>query len=71
MDIDPVKCLVPQHLRRLKKTQRWFAKKVGESEQQVSNYIKMERLPGIAKAKKWATILECTIDDLYQWRFED
>lgn len=67
MDIDPVKCLVPQHLKRIKKNQRWFAKQVGETEQQVSNYVKLVRLPGIGKAKKWATVLDCNIDDLYLW----
>lgn len=67
MDARPVKCLVPQHLRKIKKTQRWFAKQVGESEQQVSNYVKLERMLGIIKAKKWATVLDCTIDELYLW----
>jgi transcriptional regulator with XRE-family HTH domain len=68
MDPIPVKCLVPQHLRRIKKTQRWFAGKAGETEQQVSNYVNMVRLLGITKAKKWATILDCTIDELYLWK---
>lgn len=67
MDPNPVKCLVPQHLRKMKKTQRWLAKRLGESEQQVSNYVNMERILGLIKAKKWATILGCTIDELYLW----
>jgi len=69
MDPVPVKCLVPQHLRRIKKNQRWLAKQVGETESQVSNYVNMVRLLGITKAKKWATVLGVTIDDLYLWKF--
>jgi hypothetical protein len=63
----PVKCLVPQRLRELGKTQRWLAAEVDETEQQVSDICTMHRKLGIARGKKYAHVLKCHIDDLYKW----
>ena len=65
MDWVPVKCLVPQRLKELGKTQRWLAAEVGETEQQVSDICTMRRNLGIGRAKKYAEALNCKIDDLY------
>lgn len=70
-DWEPVKCLIPQRLHNIGKTQRWLANVSGDSEKTVSHYVTLHRLLGMKKAKKYASILKCRIDDLYEWRYED
>jgi transcriptional regulator with XRE-family HTH domain len=66
----PIRCRIPEHLKRLGKTQQWLADKAGISKQQLSDYIHMRRniVLGLAKAKLIATLLNLSkIDLLYDW----
>jgi transcriptional regulator with XRE-family HTH domain len=66
----PDKCLIPELLHKIGKSQRWLANKVGDSESQVSQYVIMYRIMNLQTAKRYAEALNCLIDDLYIWRFK-
>lgn len=66
----PIRCRIPEHLKRIDKTQQWLADHSDMSKSQLSDYIHMRRnvVLGLAKAKHIATLLNLKrIDDLYIW----
>ncbi|BBI32448.1 hypothetical protein KCTCHS21_18470 [Cohnella abietis] len=69
MGDDPVRCRIPEHLQRIKKSQEWLAEKSSQSKQQLSDIINMRdgRVVSVRKGRKLALLLGCHIDDLYVW----
>jgi DNA-binding XRE family transcriptional regulator len=69
MDIKPVRCRIPEILRRKRKTQVWLAEQVGISRQLLNDYIHLRIMMGIIIAAKIARVLDVNIDDLYEWEW--
>lgn len=70
MDLVPIRCLIPKHLRKIGKTQQWLADRVGLSKQHMSDYINMRHIMGMVIAKKIANELGVEIDSLYDWEWQ-
>lgn len=66
----PVRCRVPELLRKLGKNQQWLAEVTGMSKQTLSDIVTLRN--DNIKMKKAALIafhLKCDIDDLYVWEW--
>lgn len=63
----PIRCRIPELLEQIDRDQQWLADMTGMSKQQISDYVRMRNLLGIAKAKQLARILKCHVEDLYEW----
>ncbi|HEX5519563.1 MAG TPA: helix-turn-helix transcriptional regulator [Candidatus Nitrosocosmicus sp.] len=61
------RCLLQQHLDKAHMMQSELADKLGVPKQQIQNYINGNRIIYLPIAKNIAAILNCTIDDLYEW----
>lgn len=48
-------------------SQQELANRLGISKQQVNKYVKKEHVMTLKTAKNVAVILNCKIDDLYEW----
>lgn len=69
MELVPIRCHIPEHLKRLGKTQQWLADQTGMSKQQINDYIHLRYVLGFAKAREVALILKVPTDDLYEWEW--
>ena len=47
--------------------QKFVANQVGISQQQLSDFEKNRAFPRIDKAYRIAKVLDCTVNDLYEW----
>lgn len=63
----PIRSRIPELLERIGRDQQWLADASGMSKQQVSDYVRMRYLLGIAKAKQIARLLNCHVEELYEW----
>lgn len=66
----PIRCRIPEHLKKVGQNQQWLADKLDISKSQLSDYIHMRRkvVLGLVKAKQIATLLNLKrIDDIYVW----
>ncbi|MFE4569991.1 helix-turn-helix transcriptional regulator [Paenibacillus chitinolyticus] len=59
--------LLAIRLKDSKLSQREFARLLGVTESMVSMYISGERIMSLARARLAAHILNCYIEDLYEW----
>jgi putative transcriptional regulator len=68
MELVPVRCRIPELLRKIGKNQQWLADKTGLPKQRISDYVHL-RLDNmtIRRAALMAYFLNCTIDDLFVW----
>lgn len=62
------KCLLLNLLNKRYMTQVDLSEKTGISKQQINEYIANTRLMTIYNAKLIADALDCSIDDLYEWK---
>ncbi|PLR72222.1 helix-turn-helix transcriptional regulator [Bacillus sp. UMB0728] len=62
------KCLLLNLLNKRYMTQVDLSEKTGISKQQINEYIANTRLMTIYNAKLIADVLDCCIDDLYEWK---
>lgn len=69
--IEVGKCLIKNRLRIVKLTQQDLADRLGMSKTQVSDYANGHKKMSLKTAKKVAIVLDCNIDDLYEWVPED
>lgn len=70
MELVPVRCRIPEHLRKIGKTQQWLADELGMSKQHLSDYIKMRSIFGMKSAKNVAVVLKLpSSDDIYEWEW--
>jgi transcriptional regulator with XRE-family HTH domain len=64
---DVGKCLLSDRLLQARMSQQELAEKLGVSRQQINHYVNKKRIMTIPIAINIAYILNCTIDDLYEW----
>lgn len=61
------RCLLRQRLRDAGMNQTQLADKLKVSEQQINKYVNNRQGMSLKVAKNIAVILNCYIDDLYEW----
>lgn len=61
------KCLLSKRLRQVGMSQAQLAERLGVQRQQVSKWVRDEQGMSLESAKNVASILDCYIDDLYEW----
>ena len=72
MELVPVRCRIPQHLRKIGKNQQWLANELGMSKQQMSDYINMRFIFGMKAARNVTEILKLpSSDDIYEWEWRE
>lgn len=58
---------LPELLKRKSMTQAEFARRMGKTESYVSQIIRGDTRFSLLSARKASQILDCHIDDLYEW----
>ncbi|MMZ67882.1 helix-turn-helix transcriptional regulator [Paenibacillus ottowii] len=68
MELVPVRCRIPELLKRINKNQQWLADKIGLPKQRISDivHLRMDNI-SIKRAALLAYHLNCSIDDLFVW----
>ncbi|GAA0434682.1 hypothetical protein GCM10008934_25180 [Virgibacillus salarius] len=61
------RCLLRDHLEKSKMTQQELANRLNVTFQQVNKYVLDRQKMSLQVAKNIASILNCHIDDLYEW----
>lgn len=61
------KCLLSERLRLVGISQSQLAERLGVKRQQVSRWARDEQGMSLESAKNVATVLDCFIDDLFEW----
>lgn len=61
------KCLLPLLLKESRITQSELADKLNVTKQQVNKYSTNKRVMSLSTAKNVATILNCRVEELYEW----
>ncbi|MDP5274378.1 helix-turn-helix domain-containing protein [Chengkuizengella axinellae] len=61
---------LPELIKANRTTQRELGKRLGFSESFVSQIISGKATLSLIKAKEASMILNCSIDDLYEWELE-
>lgn len=65
------RCRLRQLLAQKKMTQRMLAQRLNITPQQLQHYVQNHHIMSIQTAKNISIILECSIEDLYEWHFDD
>lgn len=65
----PIRCLIPNRLRHLRRTQQWLSEKTGIPKQRISDYIHLRVIMSLATAVIIARALEMHIEDIYVWEW--
>lgn len=70
MELVPVRCRIPELLKRINKNQQWLADRTGISKQRISEYVNL-RVDNITmkRAVLIAYHLDCLVDDLFEWEW--
>ncbi|MCM3703781.1 helix-turn-helix transcriptional regulator [Paenibacillus macerans] len=71
MELYPVRCRIPQLLKKIGKNQQWLADITGMSKQTISDIVRLRNDNiTLRKAALIAYYLNCKIDDLFEmeWR---
>jgi len=70
MELVPVRCRIPELLKKKGKNQQWLADQTGLPKQRISDYVHL-RLDNmtIRRAALMAYYLNCGIDDLFVWEW--
>lgn len=64
------KCRLRELLAQKKMTQKMLAQRLKITPQHLQHYIQDHHVMSIQTAKNIAMILDCDIDDLYEWHFD-
>lgn len=68
MDIVPIRSRIPEHLKKLGKSQQWLADQLGMSKQQLSDCVNMRYILGMQAGMNIANLLKVSnLADLYVW----
>lgn len=67
MPFIPGRCLLKRQLKQAKMTQKQLAKRLNKSEQRISDYVNSRVQMSLGTCKTVAEILNCSIEDLYEW----
>jgi len=65
------KCLLSDRLRRKDWTQQQLAEKINVSKSTISDYVNDKRVMRVDIAKNISEVLDCDINDLYEWKRTD
>jgi transcriptional regulator with XRE-family HTH domain len=65
------RCLLLELLAKRKLTQSEFARRMGVPRQTVTKWIKKQDIMSLETAYRASTILECKIEELYEWTPEE
>lgn len=65
------RCRLRSLLRARKIRQVRFAEMVGMTKQQINNYVNDRAVMTMEIARRFAKVLDCHIDDLYEWVEDD
>lgn len=68
MEFVPIRCRIPELLKRIGKDQQWLADQSGRSRQKISDYCNLRSIMSMATAKALANELNCSLDELYEWK---
>lgn len=68
---DVGRCLLSDQLKQSKMTQQELANRLDVTKQQINHYVFGRRIMTLPIAKNVASILDCEIDDLYEWIYVD
>jgi hypothetical protein len=65
----PIRCRIPELLHSIGKNQQWLSEQSGYSRQRISDICTMrdEVVISLVTAYYISTIIDCLIDDLYEW----
>jgi transcriptional regulator with XRE-family HTH domain len=63
------KCLLRRRLSEAGMTQKQLSERVNLSPQMISHYIFNRKIMSLDNAKSIAAVLNCLIEDLYEWEF--
>lgn len=61
------KCLLSDILLQARMTQQELAERLGVTRQQINHYVNNRRVMTLETAKNIACLLNCDIEDLYEW----
>jgi len=61
------RCLLSHHLRRIGMTPQELASRLHMPISQISDYCNDRKIMGLKNAKSIASVVGCTIDELYEW----
>lgn len=61
------RCLLRYRLQKAEMSQQELADRLGVKKQQVNSYVMGERKMSLTTAKNISEIIDCNIDDLYEW----
>lgn len=70
MELVPVRCHIPDLLVRIGKDQQWLADESGKGPQKISDYSNLRSIMGLRTAALMARLLKCSIDDIYDWEWQ-
>ena len=63
------KCLLPQILRQKDFSQQELAENIAVTRQQIHKYVTSDRVMTLEIAYNISKILDCSIEDLYEWKY--
>lgn len=63
----PIRCRIPELLQNKGQNQQWLSDVSGYSRQRISDICNLRSIIGIETAYHLASIMGCSIDDLYEW----
>ncbi|WP_211749893.1 helix-turn-helix transcriptional regulator [Paenibacillus sp. Marseille-Q4541] len=66
----PVRCRIPELLKKKGKNQQWLADRTGMSKQRISDivHLRMNNI-SIQRALLIAYYLNCKVEDLFEWEW--
>jgi putative transcriptional regulator len=62
-----MRCRIEELIESKGMKKKYVAKEIGITPNQLSNWLGMKAFPPIDKAYKLAKLLDCKVDDLYEW----
>ncbi len=70
MTYKPGRCRLRQILKEKRKNQQWLSEVTGIDKYRISYYANDRGFMNLATAKTVSVALNCSIDDLYEWKLD-
>lgn len=67
MELEPVKCCIPDLLLRIGKDQQWLVIETGLPKQRISDYCTLRKVMNLRTAVLISKTIGCHIEELYEW----
>lgn len=68
LTIEPIRCRIPEHLRRMGQNATWLGEVTGFGKPRISEYSSLRKVMSLNTSAVVAHYLKCSIDDLYDWK---